>query len=101
MDNIRFYEGSVVNITDRKKKEYSDRKRDAAEAASKAKSNFLATMSHEIRTPMNAILGMADLLSEADLSSEHMDYLKTINASPFPLIVLVQLSWFSQASGEP
>jgi len=41
--------------------------RDRAEAASEAKSRFLATMSHEIRTPLSGILGMADLLRDAGL----------------------------------
>ena len=47
---------------------------EAAQAASKAKSQFLANMSHEIRTPMNAILGMLKLLQNTDLAPRQLDY---------------------------
>src|ERR1700730_13175202 len=52
--------------------------REAALAASRAKSEFLSSMSHEIRTPMNAILGMADLLAEGELGDEQRRYVNTL-----------------------
>ncbi len=49
----------------------------AAQASSRAKSDFLATMSHELRTPMNAVLGMIQLLQKANLKPVEHEYLKT------------------------
>jgi signal transduction histidine kinase/CheY-like chemotaxis protein len=63
--------------------------RDRAEAASVAKSRFLATMSHEIRTPLNGILGMADLLRRAGLSPENTSYVEAIRSSGVALIALI------------
>jgi PAS domain S-box-containing protein len=63
--------------------------RQKAEAASRAKTEFLSSMSHEIRTPMNAILGMADLIGESDLGPEQRRYLDTIISNGNALLALI------------
>jgi len=63
--NVRYYEGTVEDITERKRVEEELRSaKTAAEEASRSKSQFLANMSHELRTPLNAIIGYSELMRE-------------------------------------
>ncbi len=87
--NVLYYEGSTVDITEQKEKEAAFREREAAEAANRAKSEFLTTMSHEIRTPMNAILGFTELLDSKIKDEQQKQYLAAIISSGKILLGLI------------
>ena len=82
--------GLYQDITERKKAESEMRKaREGAEAASRAKSEFVANMSHEVRTPMNGVLGMTDLLLDTELNSEQRQFADMVRASAESLLTII------------
>ncbi|MBF0495504.1 MAG: response regulator [Deltaproteobacteria bacterium] len=83
------YEGTILDVTEKKEKERAEREREAAEAATRTKSEFLANMSHEVRTPMNAIIGFSSLALKTELSGKQRDYLTKIEYSAKSLLGII------------
>jgi PAS domain S-box-containing protein len=89
-DGSIVWDGFLGDISDRKRFEDAlQAARTAADAANRAKSEFLATMSHEIRTPMNAVIGLTAMLSDSELDAEQRHHVKDLSAAARGLLALI------------
>jgi PAS domain S-box-containing protein len=94
---LLYYEGTVEDITGKKRAEEALNRANAALAAARdvalesarSKAQFLANTSHEIRTPMNAIVGFTQLLLDTPLTPEQREYAETVRSSSRALLTLL------------
>ncbi len=88
--SVRGIVGTIVDISDQKSAERALLiAKQAAESASRSKSDFLANMSHEIRTPMNSIIGMTQLVLDGQLETHQREYLSIVNTSADALLDII------------
>ncbi|WP_167784648.1 ATP-binding protein [Ramlibacter rhizophilus] len=82
--------GTTKNIAERKREEKALKAAaEAAESASRAKAEFLATMSHEIRTPLNGVIGLSRVLEQSALPEREAGYVRLINSCANSLLGMV------------
>jgi len=86
---VRLYEGSLVDVTERKEREKAEAETRAARASAKAKDEFLANMSHEIRTPMTAIMGLTDILLNTGPTPKQQERLNQIKGVSHSLLKII------------
>jgi PAS domain S-box-containing protein len=81
--------GFIRDVTQRHRAETLYRAKMAAEAASRTKSEFLASMSHEIRTPLNSIIGLVDLMLSSELPPNQREDLDVVKSSAYSLLSII------------
>ena len=90
---LLYFEGTVLDITERKRAEEATRRAIEAETSNRTKSEFLATISHELRTPLNAIIGFSEIMKRGTFGTlgvpRYADYVDDIHESGLHLLDLI------------